>query len=159
MLWIASYSLSNQFNSNQFSMYYSHDPFDSTLPNYLSKCLKSRECAREVRSNAIKRLDPPKKPKLKNVGGRTFGQIAPKVWNSLPSDLRAVDSLPHFKRKLKTHFFKIHFGWDWHWTWRLSVVMLKMVVLGDCCCLCCKLIVLLCVSAQWVFYLIWFCAI
>ena len=84
--------------------------FDSSLPNYLSKCLKSRQYVREVRSNAIKRLDPPKKPNLKTVGGRSFGQIAPKVWNSLPSDLRAVDSLPHFKTKLKTHFFQIHFG-------------------------------------------------
>jgi len=84
--------------------------FDKSLPNYLSDRLKSRECRREVRSNAIKRLDPPKKPNLKTVGGRTFSQIAPSVWNSLPSDLRAADSLPHFKRKLKTHLFQIHFG-------------------------------------------------
>jgi len=82
--------------------------FEGSLPSYLR--LKSRECSREVRSNSEKRLNPPKKPNLKTVGGRSFSQIAPKIWNSLPDDLKSVDSLPLFKRKLKTHFFREHFG-------------------------------------------------
>ena len=41
-----------------------------------------------------------------NVRERSFGYIAPTVWNSLPADLRASPSLPTFKVNLKTHFFR-----------------------------------------------------
>ena len=36
-------------------------------------------------------------------GERSFGYVAPTVWNSLPADLRASPSLPTFKVNLKTH--------------------------------------------------------
>jgi len=84
--------------------------FDQSLPSYLSENLTSREYGRDVRSNETRRLDPPRKPNLKTVGGRSFGQIAPNLWNSLPSDLKKAESLPIFKRKLKTHYFRQHFG-------------------------------------------------
>ena len=84
--------------------------FDESLPSYLSNCLTSREYGREVRSNEVKRLDPPRKPNLKTVGGRAFSRIAPTIWNSLPSDLKKIDELAVFKRDLKTHLFRKHFG-------------------------------------------------
>ena len=43
---------------------------------------------------------------LKTFGERSFGYIAPTVWNSLPADLRASPSLPTFKVNLNTHFFR-----------------------------------------------------
>ena len=39
-----------------------------------------------------------KKTNLKTFGGRSFGYIAPTVWNSLPADLRASPSLQSFKK-------------------------------------------------------------
>ena len=36
-----------------------------------------------------------------------FYSCAPKLWNSLPADLRFCSSLDIFKKTLKTHLFKI----------------------------------------------------
>jgi len=84
--------------------------FEKTLPKYLGDTLVTRNCPREVRSKSTKRLEPPKKPKLKSVGGRSFSQITPMVWNSLPADLKALPSLPIFKARLKTYLFTEYFG-------------------------------------------------
>lgn len=83
--------------------------FEGTLPQYLSDYLVTRKCARPVRSSTIKRLEPPKKPKLKTIGGRTFHQIAPTVWNSLPADLKCLPSLSAFRSGLKTFLFTEYF--------------------------------------------------
>ena len=50
----------------------------------------------------------PKIPKTnsKTFGGRSFGYIAPTVWNSLPADLRASLSLPTFEANLKTYLLR-----------------------------------------------------
>jgi len=36
---------------------------------------------------------------------RSFAVAGPRVWNSLPIELRQSDSLGQFKRRLKTHLF------------------------------------------------------
>ena len=36
-------------------------------------------------------------------GNRCFAVAGPRVWNSLPTELRQSDSLEEFKRRLKTH--------------------------------------------------------
>ena len=85
--------------------------FDESLPDYLSDCLVSRQCLRVVRSSKDRRLDPPRrKSNYVNVGGRAFSRIAPNIWNSLPADLKSLPSLPTFKARLKTHFFRQYFG-------------------------------------------------
>ncbi len=38
-------------------------------------------------------------------GGRTFSYLAPKLWNSLPDNVRGSDTLSLFKSRLKTHLF------------------------------------------------------
>ena len=43
-----------------------------------------------------------------SIGQRAFSYYAPKLWNSLPLQLRNVELLPEFKAKLKTHLFS-HF--------------------------------------------------
>jgi len=49
-------------------------------------------------------------------GDRCFAVAGPRVWNSLPTELRQSDSLAQFKRRLRTHLFGL---WDhsalWHW--------------------------------------------
>ena len=40
-------------------------------------------------------------------GDRTFAASAPRLWNSLPRELKIATSLISFKRLLKTHLFRI----------------------------------------------------
>ena len=44
-----------------------------------------------------------------SLGKRAFSVIGPRLWNSLPPDTRNSNSLPAFRSRLKTHFFKIAF--------------------------------------------------
>ena len=41
---------------------------------------------------------------------RSFSFIAPKLWNTLPYELRASDTCKVFKRNLKTHLFRLSFN-------------------------------------------------
>ena len=40
------------------------------------------------------------------VGDRSFATAGPRLWNSLPADVRSASSLTTFRRKLKTHLFR-----------------------------------------------------
>ena len=42
---------------------------------------------------------------------RAFQLAAPKLWNSLPAEIRNIQSLKSFKRALKMYFLKIAFNW------------------------------------------------
>ena len=42
---------------------------------------------------------------LTSYGDRAFSCVAPKLWDSLPVDIRMVNSLDRFKAKLKHYFF------------------------------------------------------
>ena len=51
-----------------------------------------------------------KEPKVYSVHGeRAFSKIAPKLWNSLPLNLKTIPSLQTFKISLKTYLFKLAF--------------------------------------------------
>ena len=47
---------------------------------------------------------------LPTLGDRAFQSAAPKLWNSLPAEIRNTQTLTSFKRALKTHFFKTAFN-------------------------------------------------
>ena len=42
-----------------------------------------------------------------SFGSRAFRFSAPPIWNKLPLRIRETQSLPAFKRHLKTHFFQL----------------------------------------------------
>ena len=84
--------------------------FDDSLPEYLKTTLVKRKYTKAIRSATVKRLDPPKKPNLKTIGGRSFSHVAPQVWNSLPANLRALPSLSEFRTQLKTYLFGQYFN-------------------------------------------------
>ena len=42
-------------------------------------------------------------------GRRAFSVCGPDIWNSLPVNIRLIDSHPSFRRALKTHLFNIAF--------------------------------------------------
>ena len=59
-----------------------------------------------MQRSRLQRLLKVPKTNLKTIGERSFGYIAPTVWNSLPADLRASPCLPALKANLKTYLFR-----------------------------------------------------
>ena len=62
-------------------------------------------------------------PCLANYGGRSYFSCAPRLWNSLPEELRTQQDIRPFKRELKTFLLNqailtCHFAWTsalkWH---------------------------------------------
>ena len=60
---------------------------------------------RTLRSTNAKRLVVPP-VKLSTVGSRAFAVAAPHIWNTLPTDVVAANSLSTFRRLLKRFLFK-----------------------------------------------------
>ncbi|XP_068729146.1 uncharacterized protein [Montipora capricornis] len=58
-----------------------------------------------LRSQSELQLLPPRTI-TKTLGGRSFMASTPKLWNRLPSNIRAVNDLNCFKTLLKTHLFR-----------------------------------------------------
>ena len=82
--------------------------FDSTLPLYLSSKLKVYTLSRALRSSSTNLLSV-SRVHLKSAGERSFSFQVPKVWNSLPPELRQSPSFASFKRNLKTYLFTAAF--------------------------------------------------
>ena len=80
-------------------------------PPYLQSLIEPYNPPRALRSsNTGKLAEPPlKAPGQRSTRPRRFALLAPKLWNKLPVALRTLDSLPRFRRDLKTHLFKLHF--------------------------------------------------
>ena len=75
-------------------------------PQYLSNLLTVKTHTYNLRCSEELLLFVPVRSK-KTLGDRAFVIAAPKLWNALPSDLRRVQSIDAFKRKLKTHLFRL----------------------------------------------------
>ena len=63
---------------------------------------------RSTRSDPQSELQllPPSTITKRTLGDRSFMASAPKLWNRLPSNIRAVNDLNCFKTLLKTHLFR-----------------------------------------------------
>jgi len=84
--------------------------FDNSLPAYLSCSLSLREPTRTLRSSSETRLLVTRTTSLKSTEVRAFSSSAPKVWNSLPSDIRTLQTLSLFRSRQKTYLFKLAFN-------------------------------------------------
>ncbi len=71
---------------------------------YLTNLLSHYNPTRSLRSQNSGLLVVPRIAKS-TKGGRTFSYLAPKLWNSLPDNVRGSDTLSLFKSRLKTHLF------------------------------------------------------
>ena len=60
--------------------------------------------SRTLRSTGANLLHVPKSNIVK--GDRAFMIAGPKVWNSLPSNIRAITNLVDFNKKLQTFFYR-----------------------------------------------------
>ena len=74
-------------------------------PAYISELISLHNPSRQLRSSHKNLLSVPRT--FSSHGDRAFYSCAPKLWNSLPADVRFCSSLDIFKKTLKTHLFKI----------------------------------------------------
>ncbi len=74
------------------------------LNGYITSLLLRYNPTRSLRSQNSGLLVVPRIAKS-TKGGRAFSYLAPKLWNSLPDNIRGSDSLSLFKSRLKTHLF------------------------------------------------------
>jgi hypothetical protein len=99
-------------------------------PLYLSDLIKLRESARDTRSSSQLILLSPRS-RTKSFGDRAFSVAAPRIWNSLPVELRLLAlhpltsqfSLSQFRSKLKTFLFNAAYV-----NWYLHVFILSELV-------------------------------
>ena len=82
-------------------------------PPYLQSLIEAKKpSGYALRSANTGLLEEPslKTPGQKSTRPKQFALLAPKLWNKLPVALRTTDSLPRFRRDLKTHLFTHHFS-------------------------------------------------
>ena len=70
---------------------------NGTAPSYISGLLKYHTSERKLRSSSQHPLATPK-ARLKLYGERVFAVVAPRLWNSIPLELRSSSSIDIFKR-------------------------------------------------------------
>lgn len=77
---------------------------DTAAPQYLASSLNQHVPSRSLRSGlSYKLLTVPRT--TSQAGDRAFSTIGPKLWNSLPDDIKRSTSVELFKQRLKTHLF------------------------------------------------------
>jgi len=77
-------------------------------PQYLAadlRRLSDMPSRRRLRSSLTHQLDV-RQSQCATVGDRTFAVAGARLWNSLPPDIVASDTLPRFRRELKTFLFR-----------------------------------------------------
>uniref|UniRef100_A0A8C4TH24 Reverse transcriptase domain-containing protein n=2 Tax=Erpetoichthys calabaricus TaxID=27687 RepID=A0A8C4TH24_ERPCA len=82
---------------------------NNLAPSYISECLTPYIPNRNLRSSTECLLRIPR-AKLKRSGEAAFCCYAPKIWNSLPVGIRQANTVEHFKKLLKTHYFNMAFS-------------------------------------------------
>ena len=80
----------------------------SSQPVYLSSLISAYAPIRSLLPTVTHILHTPRVKTA--VGSRAFSSSAPKVWNSLPTDIRECATLLTFRRKLKTFYFNQTFN-------------------------------------------------
>jgi len=76
-------------------------------PGYITELISRHKPSRTLRSSSAHLLKRPDIQKTITYGESSFTFAAPTIWNDLPADIRSITSLENFKRRLKTHLFKM----------------------------------------------------
>ena len=82
-----------------------HKALHGQAPVYINSMLHVYTPTRQLCSVHDPCLLQVPRTKTSTCGDRSFVASAPRLWNALPISLRNSDSLPAFKRALKTHIF------------------------------------------------------
>ncbi len=76
-------------------------------PLYLNSLLQTYVPSRSLHSASEQRIIVPSQRGTKSLS-QTFSLTVPIWWNDLPNSIRAAESLPIFKKRLKTHLFHLY---------------------------------------------------
>jgi hypothetical protein len=98
-----------QFRIQYKVLLLTHKCIHGGAPQYLSSLLEEYKPARTLRS-ANQCLLKEKKCRLKSYGERAFSVAAPRLWNTVPLELRLCECEDSFKKQLKTFLFKKAFN-------------------------------------------------
>lgn len=82
---------------------------NGSSPVYISELLSYSNPNRLLRSSNKCLLQVPAS-RTSSHGDRAFSISAPRLWNTLPLDIKKAESVQTFKKLLKTHLFKIYFN-------------------------------------------------
>uniref|UniRef100_A0A669BFN4 Reverse transcriptase domain-containing protein n=1 Tax=Oreochromis niloticus TaxID=8128 RepID=A0A669BFN4_ORENI len=82
---------------------------NARAPPYLSELLSAYAPRKTMRSSSKLMLSIPR-TNLKSRGDRSFSVAGPRLWNSLPLNIRSAQTLEQFKSLLKTHFYALAFN-------------------------------------------------
>ena len=86
-----------------------HKAIFGIAPSYIMDMLELKKSSRSLRSSDQKFLLVIPKSFSVTYGDRSFRHCAPVLWNKLPSEVRATDTLYSFKRQLKSYLYKLAF--------------------------------------------------
>ena len=98
-------------------------------PSYLSDLLLSYQPSRTLRSSSTGLLTIPH-VRSKTHGEAAFSYYGPRLWNSLPENLRAAETVDDFKKRLKTHLFNQAFIWFY---WFSLFLLIKLFIIFNFC--------------------------
>ncbi len=87
---------------------FAYKALHNSAPDYICDLIKPYTASRSLRSSDQLLLSVPRS-RCKTKGDRAFSVVAPKLWNSLPLNIRASPSLDAFKSSLKTYFYSLAF--------------------------------------------------
>ena len=88
---------------------YVYKALHGLAPEYLTGMLQPYVTARALRSTHQGLLLEPR-VRRQHYGGRAFAAAAPRLWNSLPTSVRAAETLDIFKSRLKAYLFRQAFA-------------------------------------------------
>ena len=88
-----------------------HSFFSDTAPVDLSDLLCIYSPSKQLRSSSASKTLCIPHIKTKTFGHSSFSHAAPSVWNSLPHEIRHIQSTTAFKTALKTHLFRFYLYW------------------------------------------------
>ncbi len=89
---------------------FAYKALHNSAPDYVCDLIKPYTASRSLRSSDQLLLSVPRS-RCKTKGDRAFSVVAPKLWNSLPLNIRASPSLDAFKSSLKTYLYSLAFEW------------------------------------------------
>jgi len=81
----------------------------TSQPEYLHQLITSQQpgSSMTLRSSTRPLLQAPRTRTA--YGSRAFSSAIPAIWNNLPTSVIGANSLPAFRRRLKTHLFTVAF--------------------------------------------------
>ena len=94
-----------------------HPALSGVAPVYLKEACK-RSGSYNLRSKLSCEFKVPK-TKWDTLGDRAFARVGLRVWSTLPSAIRSIQSLQGFKQALKTFWFRLTFS---QWTNSCKVI-------------------------------------